>query len=47
MLGHLGLQQLLEYPFYDLLKKTGVVEQGLLHDLLGQPTLVLGHPLLL
>jgi hypothetical protein len=47
VLGHLSFQQLLKHPLYDLLEEGGLVEQHCLRDLLGPPTMVFGHLLLL
>ena len=43
MLGHLGLQDLLHYPLYDLAQEVGIVQQDLLHQLRVRPTMICGH----
>ncbi len=47
VLGHLGLQKLLEHPLYYLAQEVGVVQQEPLRHLLDRPTMVFGHLLLL
>jgi hypothetical protein len=43
VLGHLRFEHLLEHPLHDLAQEAGIVQQGPLHRLRVQPTMILGH----